>query len=380
MTFYLSINLHIDDVAILHKIKDTLQIGKVHIYTSTAILQIVKHSELINTLIPVLDYTGLYTTKRFDYKDWAKGVHLKNNVPSSTLNSDRRFLTPKLLDTIRILKTGMNKGRVAQLSLKIPTGLEPMDLIPSINPYWLLGFIEGEGSFSVSRFNNQFLIGQEGFSLPVLLGIQNYISEFPNLFNLTKDSPKPNGRIAYSIKENYAQLTYSNADTLYDYILPFFLRLDYFQTRKAVDFKLWAILLILRKTGIFFLPEGKTLAHIIFQSINNRRYSTAAPSDIKSAVPQALVDSVLSLTPPYDLSNGFLHVQQSQKLAGFLRRTKKDNRLYVYNKDGKEVKGSPFKSTMVASTELKISRHLLTNWIDVPFLYNNEYLIRSTPK
>jgi len=69
VTFYLSINLHIDDVAILHKIKDTLQIGKVHIYTSTAILQIVKHSELINTLIPVLDYTGLYTTKRFDYKD-----------------------------------------------------------------------------------------------------------------------------------------------------------------------------------------------------------------------------------------------------------------------------------------------------------------------
>jgi hypothetical protein len=29
---------------------------------------------------------------------------------------------------------------------------------------------------------------------------------------------------------------------------------------------------------------------------------------------------------------------------------------------------------------LKISRHLINNWIDVPFLYNNEYLIRSNPK
>lgn len=291
-------------------------------------------------------------------------------------NTDRRHLTTELLSTIKAIKLGMNKGRISQLSLKIPTGPESMDLIPSINPYWFLGFIEGEGSFGVSRMNNQFRIGQEAFSLPVLLGIRNLIYELPNLFNITEDSPRPKGTLVYSDKENYAQLSYSNVDTLYDYLLPFFLRLDYFQTRKAVDFKLWAILLILRKTGIFFLPQGKTLGHIIFQSINNRRYTTA--TEIKNVVPQALIESVLSLTPPYDLSNGFTHTQQSQKLGGISRRSK--NVLYVYDKDGYEVDGSPFNSPTIACDKLKISRHLINNWIDVPFLYNNEYLIRSNPK
>lgn len=83
VSFSLSIQLHIDDVNSLHKIKDTLQIGKVQIYRNVAVWQTSKHSELIDTLIPILNYTGLYTAKRFDYRDWAKAINLKNNIPSS---------------------------------------------------------------------------------------------------------------------------------------------------------------------------------------------------------------------------------------------------------------------------------------------------------
>lgn len=373
--FTLTIQLHIDDILVLQKIQKVLNIGKIITHKNVAIWQVAKHSELVNTLVPILKFTDLHTTKRFDFYDWSKGIELKNNVPSAYKTSDRRLLTPSLLNEIKLLRDSLNKARVSQLALKYPVGSQPMDLLPTINPYWLLGFIEGEGSFSVSAFKNQFKLGQEGFSLPVLLSIERYISDLPKLFDYTTGSPKPKASIAYSEKENYAQLTYSNVDTLFDYILPFLLRLDYFQTRKAIDFKLWAVLLILRKSGIFFLPQGKTLGHILVNSINNRRYTNAIEG-IKSAVPQALIESVLALTPPYNMYNGLNHTQHSQKLSGLLRRNK-ENLLFVYISDGTQVSGSPFNSYLLASSTLNIPRHLLQNWVDVPFPYENKYYLRT---
>ena len=64
------INLHIDDVEILYKIKEFLGVGKVVIGKSSAVYVINNTADLINVLFPILDQYKLLTIKYLDYQDF----------------------------------------------------------------------------------------------------------------------------------------------------------------------------------------------------------------------------------------------------------------------------------------------------------------------
>jgi len=130
-------------------------------------------------------------------------------------------------------------------------------LIPTlkVNPYWLLGFIEGEGSFGFKNLSPYFQIGQHTKSLMVLQGIALYLESLPQGFTFSINSlPLVVNNTTHSNNTVYV-ISITNIDALYDYLV--FLLLDMpFQTRKGVDFYFWSIALHLHKLGYFYLKEG----------------------------------------------------------------------------------------------------------------------------
>ena len=66
-------------------------------------------------------------------------------------------------------------------------------LIPKIvvNPFWLLGFIEGEGTFGYKNLSPFFQVGQNIRSYHVLEAIANYLQTIPKGFKFSLKSKAP---------------------------------------------------------------------------------------------------------------------------------------------------------------------------------------------
>lgn len=59
----------------------------------------------------------------------------------------------------------------------------PKDKVVNITPYWLLGFIEGEGCFSINKHNNyrlDFSLSQSSTNLELITSIKVYLENLPN--------------------------------------------------------------------------------------------------------------------------------------------------------------------------------------------------------
>lgn len=146
-------------------------------------------------------------------------------------------------------------------------------LIPSIvvDPFWLLGFIEGEGTFGFKNLSPYFQIGQNIKSLSVLEAISRYLQKLPKGFKFTLKSESP--RVISTLNKNtkVSVISIVSIDALYDYLLFFLLDMP-FQTRKAVDFYYWSIVLHLHKLGHFYLRRN--LSYLISKYVNTGRYTT----------------------------------------------------------------------------------------------------------
>ena len=137
-------------------------------------------------------------------------------------------------------------------------------LIPKIvvNPFWLLGFIEGEGTFGFKNLSPFFQLGQHIRSLYVLEAIANYLQSIPKGFKFSLRSEAPNVINSFNKKTDVSVISILNIDALYDYLVFFLLDMP-FQTRKGEDFYFWCIVLHLHKLGYLYLQEGRNLAYLI---------------------------------------------------------------------------------------------------------------------
>ena len=110
-------------------------------------------------------------------------------------------------------------------------------LIPSlqVNPYWLIGFIEGEGTFGFKNLSPYFQIGQHTKNLKVLQSIALYLESILQVFKFSKNSLPIKMSYALHTNNTISVTSNSNIDSLYDYLM--FLLLDMpFKTRKGLDF------------------------------------------------------------------------------------------------------------------------------------------------
>jgi len=122
----------------------------------------------------IFDKSPLNTSKHLNYLVFKKAFHLYFN--KDWLKVD----FPKLRKEILTLKDSMNKKRICYK--------QPVDHCIKITPYWLLGFIEAEGYFSVAKLSHrlEFGIGQTLSELSVLEAIQKFLLSLPGSYKITR--------------------------------------------------------------------------------------------------------------------------------------------------------------------------------------------------
>lgn len=163
------LGLHIDDLLVINDIKVKLNMGRVNIY-SNLVTFTVNRKEDIFKLISIFDNFNLNTSKYLDYLDFKKVFKMYNNRDKSMSEISSELLN---------IKNSMNRGRIDIVIHKI-----------NISKNWLIGFIEGDGSFSLSRNSMEviFSIKLTEKELPVLLEIKEYFIGEKDIFNLDKFS------------------------------------------------------------------------------------------------------------------------------------------------------------------------------------------------
>lgn len=129
------IALHKDDIDALIRIQTNLNFGKVSLKMNVNLFLKKKKStkEEIKKFIFIFDRYNLNTTKYLDYIDFNKAFLIYHGRDG--------LVSQELKEQILALKNGMN-------TLRSDFNMPPNHQI-SINKNWLLGLIEGEGSFQL---------------------------------------------------------------------------------------------------------------------------------------------------------------------------------------------------------------------------------------
>lgn len=236
-----------------------------------------------------------------------------------------------------------------------------------IDPYWLLGLIEGEGTFGFRNLVPYFQLGLHSQNLPLLESISSYFTSLPNGFGFTLNSPAPKVSITLNKRTNVTVIAIANIDALYDYLAMFLLDMP-FQSRKSVDFYYWCLALHFHKIGHFYTPNGRALVLSIANFVNKARYSTASVSILAPSLES--IKQVLSTELAVTITPELSHLQLSQKFA----RLVKNRTIWVYD-NGLLIKGSPFyiQTTAAEAVGLPKNTSVIKRYIDTGKGYANRY-------
>jgi len=182
-----------------------------------------------------------------------------------------------------------------------------------INSLWLIGFIEGDGTFGIKNSSPYFQIAQKITNQGTLNAIKIYISK---LTNVNVKTSVTNVTSALNQKTGVVSLVVNNIDSLYYNILPF-LDGSKMYTRKVIDFKLWRISLIIHKLGYYYLPEGRQLFTDISKNINKFRYTTSNTNQNSISLTEIIKRSndLFAIQPPFDINSGKNHKELAQEFS-----------------------------------------------------------------
>lgn len=363
--FRFKISLHIDDVEVLNVIKSNLNIGRVTLESSRNRCSFIveAYSDIKNVLCPIFKNFPLHTCKRLDFENFYEAVLIK----------DKKDLSSADMEKITYLKNSMNtKREIFTYNISKPQII--------INPNWFMGFLEGEGTFGIKTGSSMyFQIAQKNTSQESLNAIVTFLTGLSN--NVLPDSKilPLNVTSSTNVKTNVVSLVVHSVDALYYYLLPFFESYKMY-SRKAIDFKLWRIALLLKIQGYYYLPEGKKL-FLDISDIINKRYSTRSTRNTNEIITDIFerFKIILEKDPPFDVQANIPHVDNARKFR-MANRSENPKTVYIYTSEGM-VKGSPFASFSSAhkALGLKPSSNTCNRYIDTCRLYKNKYIFSSKP-
>lgn len=145
-----SITLHIDDVNTLKFIQEELKVGNVRTHKNQCSFTVSKHNDIVNILLPIFNRNPLLTTK--------------------AQSLDKFIMLSKIIiswGTVRIPEAVIKD--VLELKYAMNTEFTVIQNVKYLEVDWLVGFIEGEGSFfSESRQALHFSLGQHKRNIKVL--------------------------------------------------------------------------------------------------------------------------------------------------------------------------------------------------------------------
>lgn len=157
-----------------------------------------------------------------------------------------------------------------------------------ITPYWLLGFVEGDGSFFIRRKNYQlyFSIVQHSRDYELMNKIGDFLYDLPfiNKQTMRKSSIRisessvpavlpcsPNGGNGYKNPVTY--LIIDHTYLIKFVIIPFFSSMTW-RSKKFLDFEDFSLVFKLKEQGHHYTHKGKILIDSFIGQMNNNRLST----------------------------------------------------------------------------------------------------------
>jgi LAGLIDADG endonuclease len=250
-------------VSILYEIKKYFGCGRINIdnsKTATMKFVITNNSDLMYKVIPHFDKYPLKTSKFLNYLNFKSAVILMN---------EKKHYDLKGINNLRVIKSNMNTFR---------SYIEKFDYCWSkdiiIEPEWLQGFIDGEGSFQCEMYfsnkiknypqiNFSLQIQQNNHDVAVLYAIKNFLQ----CGYLKPKYDIRNLKIGLSSKRTITGLWIRNYE-----VICRFVDLYPLYTIKRFDYLDWKRLIELKKVKAYLYKEGLELMKKIKNSMNNKRF------------------------------------------------------------------------------------------------------------
>ena len=225
-----AIGLNKKDLAILENIKTCFGVG--HIYLSdTKVYYRVEAFKDLQVIIDHFDKYPLVTAKKIDY------ALFKTSFNIIKLNE---HLTEKGISELIEIKSTLNKG----LSEKLKHNFSEIDLLERVefkfegipSPYWIAGFVSGDGSFNIKTTKTRTGKVQLRFAVHLHIREQEVIKGLALFFNF--DTSK---YIYYT--ETSVAIQIVNTSDILNIIIPFFDKykikgakeLDYIDFKKVTE-------------------------------------------------------------------------------------------------------------------------------------------------
>jgi LAGLIDADG endonuclease/Cytochrome b/b6/petB len=357
--FIFKITLHIDDISVLYSIQNKLGIGIISNEGKHCSFRVNSFQTIIDNLIPIFDKYPLLTHKQLNFKDWKEAIILKNNSKKNSRSIDNISFQKILL-----IKNNMNNFRTNFDNYLITSDM--------VSKYWLLGFVEGDGTFHFSNTSAIFGITQKDKQILDIISIFIENINLSPIYDNLIIPRKPN----CIIKDNKGsyQLVITDTDILFQYIYPFFKELPFY-SRKGIDFKIWSLGLFLIVFGYYCLPKGKQLLIKLSNNMNSKRYF----SNICDVFDIEEIENLFKSNPPFDIFSGKSHFILAKEYALF-KGSRQGFKLYIY-KNEIEIKGSPFNSYRLGGKAIGLnSVSSIKNYINTGKIYKDGYTFYSKKK
>lgn len=285
--FRFQINLDKDDINALYYIHKRLGFGEVRSYKNFSSFTITRLKDIAQ-LLKILDQYPLQGSKWLNYCDFSKAFELYINYDGD----------PKILKEILKIKNDMNRLRS---NFKMPFNKEIC-----ITPYWFLGFIEGEGCFSINKRNKfrlDFSLVQSSTNLKLLEKIKVYLENLPGtkgnyvgaLGISTVKFNNPNQQSATRIET-------TRISFITCILIPFLENLTW-RSKKWLDFQDWKNILRLKEQGHHLTEQGVKLICLILSQMNNNRLSTTSSQPVDRALLLDEINQLLSGSSNFELRN-----------------------------------------------------------------------------
>jgi LAGLIDADG endonuclease len=305
------IELHNKDALILEKLQSFFGVGNFRIKNikgknSVAIFSVVSIKDLINIIIPHFYKYPLLTQKRADFELFKQIVLMMDKKDHLTMEGIKKIIS---------IRASLNKGLspllINHFPKLVPCERPQVETPETFDPFWILGFVEGEGCFYVKTkklANNKlgftlfFILSQHSRDRKLLISLIKYLGC---------------GRLEETYK--IARLVINKFDDIHQILLPFFVKYPLIGL-KIKDLNDWCrvvfILIKIRtdliKKNLHLTKEGMDEINSIKLGMNSKRYLTVNSNNPKLSTlsDETSVDS-------YNLNS--LSDEENSKLNGSTR-------------------------------------------------------------
>lgn len=258
------ISLHKKDKLLLEKIQDFFGVGRVSMRSDNAVVYEVASIKDIQIILNHLEAYPLITDKWADLQLFKQVVELMIH---------QEHLTTEGLAKIVNIKASMNFGTMPEAIVSLYPAIVPVKRpertdIAIYHPYWVTGYVEGEGMFFVNIYKRKDTVLGEGVKLVFKITQDKrniaLLESFTHVFTVGKVyKQSPTVKVLDFMITGLADIT--------KYVIPFF-EAHPLQGAKKDDFNDFVKVGELMRSKSHLNKDGLNQIYIIKSGMNSQRY------------------------------------------------------------------------------------------------------------